>query len=90
MCLKGKAGDFGEACLGGDHWRRPVCERRVREEGERADRWGHAVNERRRGRGRRARVRLTAGLCAVAGPRGVREWAAGKRKAGPLRWAGEG
>ena len=46
MCLKGKAGDFGEACPGGDHGRRPVCERRVREEGEGADRWGHGVSDR--------------------------------------------
>jgi hypothetical protein len=30
---------------GGDHGRRPVRKRRVREEGEGADRWGHGVKD---------------------------------------------
>jgi hypothetical protein len=33
--------------LGGDHGRRPVRERRVREEGEGADRWARLVRQRR-------------------------------------------
>jgi hypothetical protein len=42
-------GHAGE-CHGEDHGRRPVHERRVREEGEGADRWGRASRE-RSGRG---------------------------------------
>jgi len=38
-------GHTGE-CHGEDHGRRPVRERRVREEGEGADRWGRAPRER--------------------------------------------